>query len=104
MGSIFDLEPVISCNEDGVYYTVAKTRGRKKSLQLALQGSRVRRGRQGVQRPGDARSRDAGGRRILPAFKTQLLDFGLAIEGQLTPVLVVHSGPGLIGVGIQRLA
>ena len=64
VGSIFDLKPVISCNDDGVYYTVVKTRGRKKSLQLALaEGRRVRAGRQGVQHHGDARSREAGGRR-----------------------------------------
>ena len=30
------LNPTISCNEDGIYYTVAKSRGRKKSLETTL--------------------------------------------------------------------
>jgi len=36
LGTLLDLKPVVSCNEAGIYYTVAKARGRKKSLSLAL--------------------------------------------------------------------
>lgn len=105
VGSIFDLKPVISCNEDGVYYTVAKTRGRKKSLQLALQKA--------VEFAAGARECNVAvmhgaakpeADEVVAALKAQLPDFRLAIEGQITPVLVVHTGPGLIGIGIQRLA
>ena len=38
------------------------------------------------------------------ALEARLPDFRIAIEGQITPALVVHTGPGLIGVGVQRLA
>ena len=41
---------------------------------------------------------------VLAAMQAELPDFRLAIEGQITPVLVVHTGPGLVGIGIQRLA
>ncbi len=41
---------------------------------------------------------------LLAAMKGQLPGFGIAIQGQITPVLVVHTGPGLIGIGVQRLA
>ena len=104
VGSILDLKPVISCNEDGIYYTVARARGRKKSLQLAL---------------GKAVEFAAGAKDynitvmhgaakdeadvLLAEMKAQLPDYGYAIEGQITPALVVHTGPGLIGVGVQRL-
>ncbi len=37
VGTMLDLKPVISCDEDGIYYTVAKARGRKKSLELAVE-------------------------------------------------------------------
>jgi DegV family protein with EDD domain len=105
VGSIFDLKPVISCNEDGVYYTVAKTRGRKKSMQLALQKAVAH--AEGAKEYNIAVMHGAAkpeADELLAALKVQLPDFGLAIEGQITPVLVVHTGPGLIGIGIQRLA
>jgi DegV family protein with EDD domain len=103
VGSIFDLKPVISCNEDGVYYTVAKTRGRKKSLQLALQKAvEFAAGAEEYNVAVMHGSAKPEADELLAALKAQLPDFGLAIEGQITPVLVVHTGPGLIGVGIQR--
>lgn len=105
VGSVFDLKPVISCNEDGVYYTVVKTRGRKKSLQLALQ--KAAEFAAGAKEYNVAVMHGAAkpeADEVLAALKAQLPDFRLAIEGQITPVLVVHTGPGLIGIGIQRLA
>ena len=105
VGSIFDLKPVISCNEDGVYYTVVKTRGRKKSLQLALE--KAVEFAAGAEEYNIAVMHGAAkpeADEVLAALKAQLPDFRLAIEGQITPVLVVHTGPGLIGIGIQRLA
>lgn len=105
VGTLLDLKPVISCNEDGIYYTVAKARGRKKSLALALdkavefaQGAKeysitVMHG--AAQAEADA---------LIAAMKQRLPDFRLSIEGQITPALAVHTGPGLIGIGVQRLA
>ena len=104
VGSIFDLKPIISCNEDGVYYTVVKTRGRKKSLQLALEKAveyAAGAGEYNIAVMHGAAKPEAD--ELLADLKVQLPDFGLAIEGQITPVLVVHTGPGLIGIGIQRL-
>jgi DegV family protein with EDD domain len=104
LGSILDLKPVISCNEDGVYYTVAKARGRKKSLKLALDTALAF--AEGATRynitvmHGDAKAEAA---ELLAEMKAHLPGFGYAVEGQITPALVVHTGPGLIGVGVQRL-
>lgn len=36
IGSALNLHPVVSCNENGIYHTVAKARGRKRSLQKML--------------------------------------------------------------------
>ena len=105
VGTILAVKPVISCNQDGIYYTVAKARGRKKSLRLALQkavefaaGARE----YNVTVMHGAAKQEAD--EVLAAMQAELPDFRLAIEGQITPVLVVHTGPGLIGIGIQRLA
>jgi len=104
MGTLLDLKPVISCNEDGVYYTVAKARGRKKSLSLALEKA--------VEYAAGAKEYNLtvmhGAAKeeaiaLMAALKARLPNFRIAIEGQITPALVVHTGPGLIGIGIQRL-
>ena len=104
IGTLLDLKPVISCNEDGIYYTVAKTRGRKKSLSLALENA--------VEFGADAKDYNItvmhGAAKeeadtLIAAMKERLPDYRYAIEGQITPALVVHTGPGLIGIGIQRL-
>ncbi len=104
VGSIFDLKPVISCNDDGVYFTVAKTRGRKKSLQLALQqavGFAAGAEEYNIRVMHGAAEQEAD--ELLAALKAQLPDFRIAIQGQITPVLIVHTGPGLVGIGVQRL-
>lgn len=105
VGTILDLKPVISCNADGIYDTVAKARGRKKSLQAALdkavefaQGAvdfNIAVVHGAAQEEADA---------LLAEMKAKLPGYRIAVEGQITPALVVHTGPGLVGIGVQRLA
>jgi DegV family protein with EDD domain len=104
LGTLLDLKPVIACNADGIYDTVAKARGRKKSLALALdkavefaEGAKE----YSITVMHGAAKEEADA--LLAEMKKRLPDFRYAIEGQITPVLVVHTGPGLIGVGVQRL-
>jgi DegV family protein with EDD domain len=105
VGTILGMKPVISCNDDGVYYTVTKARGRRKSLKSALEkaiefaaGAKE----YNITVMHGAAKQEAD--ELLATMKARLPDFRLAIQGQITPVLVVHTGPGLIGIGIQRLA
>jgi DegV family protein with EDD domain len=105
VGTLLDLKPVISCDEDGIYYTVAKARGRKKSLRLALDkavefAAGAREFNITVMHGAAKEEADE----LLAALEAQLPDYRIAIEGQITPALVVHTGPGLIGIGVQRLA
>ena len=105
LGTVLNLKPVISCNEDGIYYTVAKARGRGKSLKLALDkavefAAGAKAYNITVMHGAAKEEADA----LLAALKELLPDFGYAVEGQITPALVVHTGPGLIGIGVQRLA
>lgn len=104
VGTVLDLKPVISCDENGIYYTVAKARGRKKSLALAVEKA--------VEAAAGAReynitvmhgNAQAEADELLATLKERLPDYRYSIEGQITTALVVHTGPGLIGVGIQPL-
>ena len=105
VGTLLDLKPVISCNEDGIYHTVAKARGRSKSLGLALEKA--------VEFAAGAKdfsitvmhgaAKDEADA-LIAAMKERLPGYRMSIEGQITPALVVHTGPGLVGIGVQRLA
>jgi DegV family protein with EDD domain len=105
VGTILDLKPVISCDENGIYYTVAKARGRKKSLKLALdEAVKFAAGAKAYNIAVMHGAAQEEADELLAAMKVALPNYRIAIAGQITPVLVVHTGPGLIGVGIQRLA
>jgi DegV family protein with EDD domain len=105
LGTMLNLKPVISCNEDGIYYTVAKARGRQKSLDLALEKA--------VEAVAGAKEYNItvmhGAAKeeadtLLVRLKERLPHYRICIEGQITPALVVHTGPGLIGIGVQPVA
>ena len=36
-GNALNLKPIISCNDEGIYYTVAKVRGRKQSISKTIE-------------------------------------------------------------------
>jgi DegV family protein with EDD domain len=105
LGTLLDLKPVISCNEDGIYYTVARARGRKKSLELALEKAveaAAGAAEYNITVMHGAAKEEADA--LLAALKERLPKARIVIEGQITPALVVHTGPGLIGVGVQCLS
>ncbi|GFH43110.1 hypothetical protein Hs30E_16610 [Lactococcus hodotermopsidis] len=104
LGNALKLNPIISCNDDGVYYIVAKSRGRKKSLEKSVQLVKEFIGNHQkfrlVVAHGGALEE---GLEIVETLKNM---FPHAIEvlfGQISPALVVHTGPGLIGLGAQIL-
>ena len=102
IGSALNLKPIISCNEDGIYYTVAKARGRKLSLKKAVE--------EAMKYAGDGRynlavvngKAEEEADRIVAGLKDDDR-INRILTGQISPALVVHTGPGLIAIGIQRL-
>ncbi|MGM0125356.1 DegV family protein [Enterococcus sp. AZ194] len=102
LGNALKLNPIISCNDEGIYHTVAKARGRKKSLEKTVElvkkfvGEHVH-----------FNLAVAHGDALIDAewMKTKLQEtfpkVGQIYFGQISPALVVHTGPGLLGVGIQ---
>ena len=103
VGKILGLKPIIACNEDGVYYTVAKIRGAQKGvskcLEVALQTA------QNIQN-GDIWVSVMNGNAPELAEKAKqdiLAQFPKAqivVEKQITPTMAIHTGPGLLGIGI----
>ncbi|MBC9824931.1 DegV family protein [Carnobacterium inhibens] len=104
LGNVLNLKPVISCNDNGIYHTVAKVRGNKKSIQRAIDLA--------AEFAGNAKKYHLaiafGGKTaevqveaIRVELKKKLPNFVKIFEDQISPALGVHTGPGLIGIGVQ---
>lgn len=94
LGSTLSLKPIISCNEDGIYYTVAKIIGRKRSLNKALELA--------IDFIGDHPDYNLGvvhgaaekeANELKNLFISRLPNAKVFAEGQISPALGVHTGP-----------
>lgn len=103
-GTLLNVKPIISCDDEGVYYPIAKVRGEKRTITklLSLIDAAV----------GDAkRVNIAVCDGVNPALRQSVLAQLQAkypqveqwYSGDVSPALGVHTGPGLIGVGVQVL-
>ncbi|KAF1302429.1 DegV family protein [Enterococcus saccharolyticus] len=104
VGTALKLNPTISCNEEGIYHTVAKTRGRKKSLekmiQLVQEVIGMHRHFRLAVAQGDAMEEALWVKQLLEEKFPQAKEI---LFGPISPALVVHTGPGLLGIGVQLL-
>ena len=106
VGESLNVKPIISCNDDGTLYNEAKVVGRKQSLRKAIDliekivASSSPRGYNIAMAHGNAPEEAA-------ELKMQMLErfknYKTFYEGQVSPVIFVHAGPGIIGVGVQIL-
>lgn len=106
LGTALNLKPIISCNPEGIYYTVAKVRGRQQSIKKVLDMS--------VDFAGNAKKYNIAligsgtlGLKDAASIREQVLaklpNRNTFIEGELGCCLGVHVGPGLVGVGVHIL-
>lgn len=104
LGNALNLKPIISCNSEGIYYTVAKVRGRKQSIsktkELALEYAAQHKRYNIAILNGNAKE-------LAHEVHQSLIEFlpnaEVFIEKQISPALGVHTGPGAIGIGIELL-
>lgn len=103
-GNALNLKPIISCNEEGIYYTVSKVRGRKQSLsktkELALEYAKQHKRYNVAIMNGNAPDI---ANEMKACIMDQLPGCDVYVEGQVSPALGVHTGPGAIGIAIQIL-
>lgn len=104
LGSRLNIRPVISCNDEGIYYSVTKVRGHQRSIQKAIDLA--------VKHVGDAKNYNIGvvhagvpaeADEIRDRLIEQLPDYQILVDGEISPVLSVHTGPGSIGIVVQTL-
>lgn len=102
IGYALDLRPIITCDSDGIYTTVAKARGRKVSinrcLELALEFAKESNHITIALAHGHALDEVL---KLKEHLIQKLGDRVTLYIGQVSPALGVHTGPGLIGMGVQ---
>lgn len=97
VGNLLQIKPIIFINDDGVYQTLAKARGYKAAVETMMQ--------EAVQRFGKAKINlsvvhgqaleDA--QALMDKLK-QTLNIAQSMIRPVSPVLAVHTGPGLLGI------
>ena len=104
LGTALNLKPIISCNEEGIYYNVAKISGRKRSLDKMIDiateyASKGKLYNLAVVHGGAAEDAEKVKEKLL----SKISKYKNVFEGQISPALGVHTGPGLVGIGVQIL-
>ena len=101
VGKVLNLKPIISCNDKGTYYTVAKIRGANKGLSKLMEV--VCEFANGT--PCYLALMNGGAPEVAKAVKPQLtanVKRGeIIVEKQITATMAIHTGPGLIGIGVM---
>jgi DegV family protein with EDD domain len=97
MGSILDLKPVIAVNDEGKYFTLAKVRGRKKSIEKLIEIAKEKAEKnilKLVVMHGDGKEE---AKYIFDELKKikRIKDIHF---GEVGPVIGVHTGPGVVGM------
>lgn len=103
VGKALNLKPIISCNEKGVYYTVAKIRGANKGISKLLEAVTEFAGDNEAMiglMNGDGADMAA---QIKPVLSERIPNGRLIEDKQITASMAVHTGPGLIGIGVLKI-
>lgn len=98
IGKVLNIKPVISCNEEGIYYTVAMMRGKRNGIQRLLETVQKHEPKGKLWLAlmnGDAEEEAA---HVRSQLAKMLPNAELVVDKQITASLAVHTGPGLIGI------
>lgn len=102
VGELLNLKPIITTDEDGVYYNVAKVRGRKQSLSKMtelLKGYLAK-------NKCEVAILHAGCEDEAIKYMNSLKDLTNIVSikiAEISPALGIHGGPGLIGFSVKMV-
>ncbi|MBZ9687713.1 DegV family protein [Clostridium estertheticum] len=101
IGEILNIKPIISINEDGVYYTYAKAKGKKKAISklvdIAREALELTPCKIWVMHGGAYEEVKLFSETIAALPNITRLSFG-----EISPVAGVHTGPGLLGIIVAK--
>lgn len=100
IGELLNIKPIISVNEEGKYITSAKVRGRdqslKKLLDILIESTQAGHYNVAIVHGGA----EEEGRKLWDKAR-QLPNIKELLFNQISPVMGVHTGPGLVGIIIS---
>lgn len=104
VGNALNLKPIITCNKDGIYDTIAKCVGRRRNLQKAVEivlaeAAKHKSCRIAVAHGGGLEEAE----KIFSQLKSEVKNCDEFLFGNISPALGVHTGPGLIGIAVYNL-
>lgn len=104
LGSVLNLKPVITCNAAGCYVVAAKTRGRAKALKRQIELVKQDVGDAVRYRIGFASGITSDREELFAHVKEVFSDAeSIRDYGDVSPALITHTGPGLVGICCQVL-
>lgn len=102
VGEALHLKPIISCNREGIYYPVSMIRGKKNGLKKLIstavsnaKGSKIWLALMNGGAPEEAEN-------IRSALMEAVPNGTIITSGQIAASLAIHTGPGLVGIGVFR--
>jgi len=103
IAEFLNIKPIIAIDEEGEYFTFDKVRGRKRSLKkmYSIIKDKIQDGKEYVVDVMNAAA-EGEANSLLDKFK-QLSQVKETYFSEISPVMVVHTGPGLIGVVLTEI-
>lgn len=103
IAEFLNIKPIIAIDEEGEYFTFDKVRGRKRSLKkmYSIIKDRLKEGKEYIVDVMNAAAEEEA-EDLLDKFKS-LSQIKKINFGEISPVMVVHTGPGLIGLVLTEL-
>ncbi|MGM0498982.1 MAG: DegV family protein [Bacillota bacterium] len=103
IAEFLNIKPIIAIDDEGEYFTFDKIRGRKRSLKkmYSIIKDRLKEGKEYVVDVMNAAAEEEA-QGLLDKFK-QLSQVKETYFSEISPVMVVHTGPGLIGVVLTEV-
>ena len=102
VGTILQLKPVIFVNSDGVYQTLAKARGYASAMDTMVREVSTRFGQKKIRLSVVHGQAAEEAQKLMNKLKG-ILNIQESFISSVSPVLAIHTGPGLVGVIAQEL-
>ena len=102
VGTILQLKPVIFVNSDGVYQTLAKARGYASAMDTMVREVSTRFGQKKIRLSVVHGQAAEEAQKLMDKLKG-ILNIQESFISSVSPVLAIHTGPGLVGVIAQEL-
>jgi DegV family protein with EDD domain len=97
MGEILGIKPIIGINDNGIYYTISKVRGRKKSINRMFEIMKEKYAGKSFNLAIISANADEEALKVMDKMR-EIGNVEESFFAQLGPVMGVYTGPGLIGI------